>query len=237
MAGRGQLALTSARKTADAIPRDTLPDMPFLQGFLVVPYYAMVRFGMWDDILALSPPEHDTIFTRGVWHYARGLAYTARNRLDDARRELDALSKIVADPALPGLPASFSANTAVDILRIAPEVLAGEIAARAGDFETAIRHLDRAVRFDDALIYTEPHDWHMPTRHNLGAVLLQAGRPIEAEVVYWEDLRRNPENGWSLFGLAEALKAQGKDEAAAEVMRRFEKAWTDADTRLTASRF
>jgi tetratricopeptide (TPR) repeat protein len=142
----------------------------------------------------------------------------------------------VDDPALAKEPASFSANTAEMILRIAPEVVAGEIAAKKGDIDRAVLHLGRAVRFEDALIYTEPPDWHAPVRQTLGAVLLEAGRPGEAEVVYWEDLKSNRENGWSLFGLARSLRDQGKSDEAAIVEKRFHKAWADADVKLVSSR-
>jgi tetratricopeptide (TPR) repeat protein len=135
------------------------------------------------------------------------------------------------------MPASFSANTALNILRVAPEVLAGELAARQKDYEAAVNHLSKAVRLEDTLIYTEPADWPFPARANLGAVLLEAGRAEEAEVVFWEDLRSRPENGWSLFGVAQALRAQGKNDQAAAVDARFQKAWQRADTKLTAARF
>jgi tetratricopeptide (TPR) repeat protein len=230
MLGQGALAISSARKLAAAVPREALATVPFLQGFLVVPYYALVRFSRWDDILAEPKPSHDTIFTRGVWHYARGLALTGKNRVEDAEKELEALRKIVSDPALPTLPASFSLNTPDAILRIAPEVLAGEIAAKRKDYDKALLHLERAVRYEDILIYTEPPDWPSPVRQTLGAVLLDAGRPIEAEAVYWEDLRRHPENGWSLFGLQRALTSQGKKDDAALIQKRFEKAWASADS-------
>jgi tetratricopeptide (TPR) repeat protein len=235
MAGQGALAIESARKLAAAIPAAALKDVPFLQGFLMVPYYALVRFGRWDEMLAEPAPAHDTIFTRGIWHYARGTALAAKGRLDEASVELEALRKIVVDPALPTLPASFSLNTPDAILRIAPELLAGDIAARRKDYDTAVASLDRAVRYEDALIYTEPPDWHYPVRQALGAVLLEAGRPVEAEAVYWQDLRRNRENGWSLFGLQQALSAQGKKEEAAAAEKRFQAAWAQADTTLTAS--
>ena len=116
-------------------------------------------------------------------------------------------------------------------------MLDGELAAAQGNFDKAIAHLDRAVRYEDALIYTEPDDWHQPVRHNLGAVLLQAGRPVEAESVYWDDLQQHPKNGWALFGLAQALRAQGKNDEAKLVDADFKKAWADADVQLTASRF
>ena len=116
-------------------------------------------------------------------------------------------------------------------------MLAGDIAARRKDYDVAIAHFERAVRHEDALIYTEPPDWHAPVRHWLGAVLLDAGRPAEAEVVYWEDLRRNRENGWSLFGLQQALAAQDRKDEAAAVQERFTKAWSRSDVTLTASKF
>jgi len=237
MAGQSKLAIDAARKTASQIPHDALQQLPFLQGFLVVPDYALVRFGKWDEILALPAPHYDSLFTRGVRHYARASAFIGKGKLDEAQKELDALKKIVADPELPKLPASFSSNNAKDILSIAPEVVAGELAAKKGNFDAAVAHLSRAVWLQDSLIYTEPDDWHYPVRHSLGAVLLQAGRAREAEAIYWEDLSRKPENGWSLFGLMQALKAQGKNDEAAAVEKRFQKAWANADVKLAASRF
>ncbi len=117
-------------------------------------------------------------------------------------------------------------------MSIAQEVLAGEIAAAKKNYDDAIAHLERAVRLEDALVYTEPAEFHYPPRHALGAVLLEANRPAEAETVYWEDLRRNRENGWTLFGLLQALKAQGKNDEATLVEARFKKAWAGADVTL-----
>jgi tetratricopeptide (TPR) repeat protein len=233
--GQRQVALDAARKLAAAIPDEALGSVPILQGFLVVPYWAMVQFGQWNDILADKGPRQDTAFTRGAWRYARAMAFIARGRLGDANRELGALKKAVSDPSLKG-QATFSTNPGSAILRIAPEVVAGEIAARRRDWDRAVLHLDRAVRFEDALIYQEPADWHAPVRQTLGAVLRAAGRPDEAEAAYWEDLRKNPGNGWSLFGLVQALKAQGKADDASLVERRFQNAWKDSDVTLTASR-
>ncbi|MBA2304906.1 MAG: hypothetical protein H0W08_20055 [Acidobacteria bacterium] len=231
-AGQSRLALDSARRLASAIPHQSLGTVPILQGFLVVPYWAMVRFEKWDDILADTGPQHDTPFTRGVWRYARGMALTAQGRLDDAERELEQLRAIVADPSLNG-QVTFSSNSGSAILRIAPEVIAGHIAAKRKDWDQATLHLDRAIRFEDALVYQEPHDWHAPVRQDLGHVLLAAGRPGEAEVAFWEDLKRNPENGWSLKGLVGALKAQSKTAEATMAETRFTKAWKNSDLRPT----
>ncbi len=229
MAGQSETAIAAARKTASVIPMQAIEQVPFLQGFLVVPYYALVRFGKWEELLKEPKPKYDSLFTRGVWHYSQGSAYAGLGRLDEADRELEQLKEIAADPKLPSIPASFSANSAADILRIAPEVLAGQIASARKDYETAVAHLDRAVRLQDALIYTEPDDWHYPVRHSLGAVLLRAGRATEAESVFWEDLRLHPENGWALSGLAKALRSQSKDEMATIIEQRLQKAWAHAD--------
>jgi tetratricopeptide (TPR) repeat protein len=161
------------------------------------------------------------------------MALAAKGQLADAEIELANLRKIAADPALKFN--LFSVNTADAILAVAPEMLAGDLAARRKDYDRAIAHLDRGVRLEDALVYTEPTEYPYPVRQLLGSVLLEAGRAREAEVVYWEDLRRNPENGWSLFGVAQALKAQGTDASAVEA--RFKKAWADADVVPTGSRF
>jgi tetratricopeptide (TPR) repeat protein len=233
--GQSRLALDSAKKVASAIPHEALGTVPILQGFVVVPYWAMVRFAQWDAILADKGPHHDTPFTRGAWRYARAMALTAKNQLAEAERELAELKKVLADESLKG-QVTFSSNSGHAILRIAPEVVAGEIAAKRKDWDKATLHLDRAIRYEDALIYQEPADWHLPVRQNLGAVLLDAGRADEAEAVFWEDLRRNPENGWSLFGLVQALKAQGKTDDAAHADERFRKAWKDADITLKAPR-
>ena len=227
-AGRGTLALDSARRVANAIPHEALNNVPILQGFLVVPYWAMVRFEKWDDILSDKGPAHATPFTRGAWHYARGMAYVAKGQLQEAETELSTLRTLLADESLKG-QTTFSTNSGVAILRIAPEVLAGEMAAARRQWDTATLHLDRAIRFEDALIYQEPHDWHAPVRVNLGHVLLRAGRADEAESVFWEDLKKNPENGWSLRGLLKAQRAQGKTTEAALTEVRLKKAWKDAD--------
>lgn len=236
-AGRSQVALPAARKTAAKIPPEQLRELPFLQGFITVPYHALVRFGHWDEILKEPKPAQDSPFVQGVWHYARGRAFTAKKQFQEAAQELAVLEAMARSDALRNMPASFSANTALTILRIAPEVLAGELAAAQKQFDQALLRLERAVRLEDALIYTEPADWPFPVRQSLGAVLLEAGRPEEAASVYWDDLRRYPENGWSLYGLAQALRAQGKNDEAAMVEKRLQKAWARADVKLTASRF
>jgi tetratricopeptide (TPR) repeat protein len=233
--GQGKLAIESAQKLSASVPQEALSTVPILQGFIVVPYWAMVRFGQWDTILSDQGPRVKTPFTEGAWRYARAMALTSKGQLDEATQELARLTALAADASIKG-QTTFSQNTGFAQLRIAPEVVAGEIAARKKDWDTATRHLERAVRFEDALIYQEPADWHAPVRQTLGAVLLEAGRADEAEAVFWEDLKKNPEQGWSLFGLKQALEAQGKKDDAALVDARLQKAWREADTVLTSAR-
>jgi predicted Zn-dependent protease len=123
------------------------------------------------------------------------------------------------------------------MLDLAANVLAGEIAARSGQTDVAVRHLVAAVAEQDGHWFTEPPPWYFPVRQSLGAALLSGGRPVEAEAVYRVDLKRNPENGWSLYGLAQSLRAQGKTGEADAAQARFRKAWAQADVTLSASRF
>ena len=232
--GQSARAIEAARKVAAKVDDEVLKTVPITAGFRVVPYLALTRFGKWDEMLREPEPPANA-YLRAMWHYARGLAFVAKNQLDAANGELAKLTALLPDPSLDG--PLFSPNVARSVLAIGPEVLRGEIAAARGEHDKAIAHIEKAVRLEDALVYTEPSEWHYPPRHLLGVLLLEAGRAAEAETVYWEDLRRNRDNGWALFGLVQALKAQSKTDAAALAEARFKKAWERADITLTASRF
>jgi tetratricopeptide (TPR) repeat protein len=233
--GQSAKAIDAARKVAAKIDDEALKTVPITAGFRVVPYLALTRFGKWDEMLKQPEPPASSAYMRGMWHYARGLARVAKNELPAAEQELASLRTVLKDKSLDA--PLFSPNLARNILEIAPEVLAGELAAARKQYDVALAHLEKAVRLDDALVYTEPSEWHYPPRHALGAILLEAGRAQEAETVYWEDLRRNRDNGWALFGLAQALRAQNKAEEAGLIDARFKQAWARADVRLSASRF
>jgi len=228
-------ALDSAATIAAKIPDAVLAEMPLTAGFRVVPMWANVRFGRWDEILKTPAPPASNVFLTGAWHFARGMAHVAKGQIAEAEQALAVLTPMMQDTALDA--PLFSPNSGRAILGIAPAVLAGEIAAAKGQFDQAIAHLEHGVRLEDALVYTEPAEWAFPVRHALGAVLLEAGRASEAETVYWEDLKRNRENGWALTGLVQALRAQKKDAQAAVVEARRTKALARADVTLTSSRF
>jgi len=233
--GQSRLAIQSAKELAQKIDDETLKAAPFTVGFRMPYFYALTRFGRWDDMLKEPEPPAFSVPLRAVWHYSRGLAFAATKRIDSADTELARVKALMGDESMK--QPMFSPNSTGAALAPAVELLAGEIAAARGSFDLAIAHLDRAVRLEDSLVYTEPSEFHYPPRHALGAVLLQAGRPAEAETVYWADLRRNRENGWALFGLLQALRAQGKTADAALTEARFKAAWARADVALPASRF
>ncbi len=233
--GQSKIAIESAKEAAGKIGDDVLKTIPLTAIFRVTPYWALARFGYWKEILAMPAPPSTNAFLTGSWHYARGLALVATQQVQHAEQELAALRRIMKDPLLDH--PLLSKNTTHTVLRIAPEVLAGEIAAAQGQFDQAIASLETAVRLEDALVYTEPSEFHLPPRLALGAILLESGQPAQAETVYWEDLRRNRNNGWALYGLMQALRAQKKDDQAALIEARFKKAWERADVTLRASRF
>jgi tetratricopeptide (TPR) repeat protein len=164
-----------------------------------------------------------------MWHYARGRALAATGDVAGATAELDALRALATDSTLSAQRMEYNSSGAV--LDIAMDVLAGFVAHARKDHATAVSALEAAVRKEDALTYGEPPEWTVPPRQDLGVILLAAGRPSDAARVFREDLARFPENGWSLRGLAEALRAMGKAAEAAEVETRFRKAWVTADVR------
>jgi tetratricopeptide (TPR) repeat protein len=201
-----------------------------------VPAFALVRFGKFDEVLAAPEPDESMQFARGIRHFARGMAYRANDDVPAAERELTALRQIAARPELAQLKV-FDVNALSSLLEIATGMLEGEIEAAKGNFDRAEKLLREAAGREDALLYTEPPDWPQPVRHSLGAVLLEAGRPADAEKVYREDLVRHRGNGWSLFGLMASLRAQERMAEAAKVEKQFRKAWAKADVQLTSSRF
>jgi tetratricopeptide (TPR) repeat protein len=197
----------------------------------MLPYHALTltTFGKWDDVLAEPLPPTDIRFSYAMAYYARGVAHAAKGQWAEAQAALDTVTAINA-----ATPEGADGKTA---LSIAVHALSGEIATRRGDLDAGTNHFREATKIEDAGLYFEPPKWYYPIRHSLGAALVKTEQNAEAEKVYREDLRRFPENGWSLFGLAQALRAQGKNTEAAVAEARFRRAWASTDVTLTASRF
>jgi tetratricopeptide (TPR) repeat protein len=207
-----------------------------VQHVTAIPLLARVRFGAWDDILAAPVPADGLPYPTGLWHFARGVALARTDRADEAQAEWEALRPLAADMTLDTLTI-FGFNTPHSVLAIAERYLAGEVAAARGDTDAAVAALEEAVALERQQMYTEPPNWPLQARLVLGAVLLDAGRPADAERVYRDDLIAWPDNGWALTGLMEALRRQGRDAEADALQAEFDAAWAHADTPITASRF
>jgi tetratricopeptide (TPR) repeat protein len=206
-----------------------------LQHFALTPLYLRVRFHRWAEVMAEPAPAADLPLTRAIWHMARGLAFADADQLPEARKELGALAPIRQDAALAQVYVS-SVNTAASIVAIAHEVLQGEIAVRERRASQAAAHFAQAVALEDGLTYMEPPDWPVPVRQLQGAALLAVGRAREAEGAFRADLRKFPENGWSLSGLQSSLERQGRHAEAAAVKARFDTAWRGADSPIEGGR-
>ena len=230
MLGRSEDALKAAQGVVKNVPADVVRQAPPLEYFSPTVLFTLARFSKWDDILREAAPPKDLRYTTGVWHYTRGLAYTAQDKLDSAAVERDKLQAIAkASPA----DAYANLNSVPSLLAIAENHLQGEMAAKRGRTDAAVRHLEKAIAGEDELTYDEPPPWYLPIRQRLGGVLLEAGRPGEAEKAFREDLVRRPENGWSLHGLAQSLRAQTRVKEATAVEERFRNAWKGADVDLS----
>ncbi|HKZ73260.1 MAG TPA: hypothetical protein VJ011_04300 [Steroidobacteraceae bacterium] len=236
-AGNRENALLGASKTGHLMHGQSPVDPmlgPIVQHFALTPIYAAARFGMWDKALEFPEPQADAIYSRAIHHYARGLAQAGKGDLAAAERELAALRKLAAHEVLPATQVSVR-NNAKQIVAVAERLLTGDIAARRGQHDAAIAALRQGVKHEDALGYNEPEDWHYPVRLLLGTVLLDARKPAEAEKAFREDLRKHPENGWALFGLAQSLDAQGRKADAESARARFAAAWQHADVKLASA--
>ncbi len=232
MIGRGKDSISAAETVATLLPQELFgaPGMDFLQHWSVRPLLVRIRFARWDELLAVDAPADTQVHAKAIWHYARGRALAAKGDTEAATMELGQLAELASRDRLAGIKMEF--NQSVDLLGVAQSVLAGRVDASAGRFETAIAHLEETVKREDALLYGEPPEWTVPTRQDLGDVLLEAGRFSEAEQIFREDLKKFPKNGWSLHGLETALRAQDRTAEAEVVRAEFKLAWATADVDL-----
>lgn len=231
--GRKELALDAVTGMENALPASLVAELPdVLEAFLATRDHVRVRFGAWDEILAAPMPPPSQPITLAIRHYARGVAYAAKGRIDEARAEQVAFEHACA--AVPET-AMVGTNRASVVLAIGRDVLVGEIAYRKGEFDSAFASLRSAVERDDALQYDEPWGWMMPPRHALGALLLEQDHAQEALAVYRDDLKRHPTNGWALTGMASALDRLGWKDEATETRRRLSDAFARKDVPIEVS--
>jgi len=233
MEGRNDEAMKAARDLTATIALEEVRKDRGKELYLSAPIFSMIRFGRWEELLREPAPPKGLRLLDGMWRLGRGLALVATGRLPGAEGEhvvLAGLTKQIRRDRTP------EEKTERALLKIAERVLAGELAARRQHYDDAIRLLEEAVKMEEALPYSEPPLWPLSVRHHLGAVLLSADRPSEAEAVYHADLLHHPDNGWALTGLIQSLRIQQKDDQAAEAEERFKKAWAHADYSPSNSR-
>ena len=239
MEGASEVAHEAALQTAARVNLPELmrqPGFAGLQHYWMTPWFDRVRFGRWNEIVERPNPAPDLPYVTAIWHYAQAMADVRQGRLESATRHHTELARIAADPAMEELTV-WDRYSLANATRIAERTVAAELALARKDPEAAIAALREAVTVEDRIPYDEPPGWHSPVRQTLGAVLLATHRPAEAEVVYREELLRNPDNGWSLRGLSDSLAAQKRIDEARQTERQFAAAWEHADVRLAQSRF
>jgi tetratricopeptide (TPR) repeat protein len=234
MEGRRAETMEAVRQSRALVPDEMLLMMPGTDWYTAELYAAMVRFGLWDEILAEPTPNPKLTGLTGAYLYAKATALAAKGRVGEAKAELTNLEKLAADAAHDD---GAGLNRVKDVLAVAALATKARIALAEDKPEEAISILRDAVVREDKLAYSEPADWFFPNRHLLGAVLLKSGKAAEAEAVYRDDLGRHPNNGWSLFGLAQALEAQGRTAEARIAQQQFQTAWKNSDVKLAASAF
>ncbi len=233
MEGRSALALEAVTKMEAEVPAEFVRDFPqFADGLLPTRFHVLIRFGRWEEILAIDEFPEFRHVSRSVRRYARAIAMANLGRTGEARAELDAFDREAAQ-----VPESWDigVNSASVVLALSRQVAEGEVLFKEGRIDAALDTLLAAQAAEDALVYDEPPGWMLPVRHARGALLLTAGRHEEAEAVYREDLLEWPRNGWSLLGRQQALRLLGRTEDAEVLQSAVDSAWSRADVTPPAS--
>lgn len=235
--GRGAQAIKAAYQVAANTDTRLMaqPGWGTLQHYSTIPYFVLVKFGQWDKILGISKPDESLKYPLAIWHYAQGMAHLGKNDIKAGQRELSRIQEIEKDSSIYDIQI-WDLNSVGAVVNMASLVLEGEIASSVGDHILAKKKLQEALDIEGTLTYTEPPDWFFSIRHALGAILMEGQWFTEAEKVYLDDLKLFPNNGWALKGLSESLIAQGKNEQAQVINKRFNKAMKYADLNIPASR-
>ena len=246
--GQFQTALDASEDLIATAPEELLrienPAMAdWMEGYIGVKAHVLIRFGCWQDIIDHPMPQDPQLYamTSAVWRYTKGIAHAVRCEIDEAMRERDLFREAVKN--VPQTRYLFN-NSCQDVLKIADQMLTGELDYRLGNYEACFEALEKAVYLDDNLKYDEPWGWMQPSRHALGALLLEQDRVEEAIQVYQDDLgltdtlvstSHHVENMWSLHGLVECLERQNNLGAARYFRARLNIAKARADVKIGAS--
>ena len=233
MEGRSEIAIEAGEKVAKNVRLEMIDQFPGVEFFKTVPMLSLVQFGLWDRVLELDPPAERLEYANAIWHYARSVAYSNKGNIESAQKERQMIELLKDTNDVLHLDSIY--YPASMLLEIADSLALGEIAISNNDYQSAIQYFANAVSVQDALPYTEPPFWYYPTRLSLGKAYLLSDQADEAEVVFEENLKRYPRNGWALYGLIQALELQNKDSSM--VQEQFDIIWQNADVELTSSRF
>ena len=233
MEGRSEIAIEAGEKVAKNVRLEMIDQFPGVEFFKTVPLLCLVQFGLWDRVLELDPPAERLEYANAIWHYARSVAYSNKGNIESAQKERQMIESLKDTNDVLHLDSIY--YPASMLLEIADSLALGEIAISNNDYQSAIQYFANAVSVQDTLPYTEPPFWYYPTRLSLGKAYLLSDQADEAEVVFEENLKRYPRNGWALYGLIQALETQNKDSSM--VQKQFDIIWQNADVELTSSRF
>ena len=233
MEGRSEIAIEAGEKVAKNVRLEMIDQFPGVEFFKTVPMLSLVQFGLWDRVLELDPPAERLEYANAIWHYARSVAYSNKGNIESAQKEREMIESLKDTNDVLHLDSIY--YPASMLLEIADSLALGEIAISNNDYQSAIQYFANAVSVQAALPYTEPPFWYYPTRLSLGKAYLLSDQADEAEVVFEENLKRYPRNGWALYGLIQALETQNKDSSM--VQEQFDIIWQNADVELTSSRF
>src|SRR5688572_4226678 len=234
MEGRNIYALQSAIETVNSISKDYLSSPGafgnYVQYIYMAPLMVHIRFGNWNEIMAMPQPEAAYVYANVLYSFGKGMAHVQQGRLKESRQELDNMRRLMKDSglAIPFTPFS----SALEGARVAENLLTGSIALREKKFEEAIKAYDKAVETEENMVYNEPRDWLLNPKHYLGNAYLKKGDWQKARTVFQNDLKNNNENGWALFGLYQAGMMGGKKSDAQKMLERYDKAFAGADTKL-----
>jgi tetratricopeptide (TPR) repeat protein len=205
-----------------------------MQPVVAAPYFAHAQYSAPDTVLALADPGDKYPYIKGMWHYARGVAWAAKGELTSAAAEAATIDEIATKSDLSFMIASYvPADT---LLQIARHVVLARIAQHKGDHAAAVEDFKQAAALEDGMPYMEPPYWYYPVRQSLGAALLQAGRPEEAVAAFQASLKLAPNNGWALYGLMEAQKMLGDHAGAKASDAALAKTWVGPRELLDLSR-
>ncbi|HEX2244466.1 MAG TPA: tetratricopeptide repeat protein, partial [Gammaproteobacteria bacterium] len=230
MAGDGKTALKAAQKLPQIMSDEVAAAVPWVQLIKAAPYFAHAQFSEPKVTLSVSDPGDRFPYIKAMWHYARGIAWASRGNVKAARVEAEAIATIGENTDFSGMIAG--GVPVPDLLKLARHVITARIAQAQDSYKEAVSEFKQAVHLQDALPYLEPPYWYYPVRQSLGAMLIKAGKPQEAERIFRRALEEFPNNGWALYGLMRAQKAQGNAASAARTQKRFKEAWLEDKTEL-----